>query len=141
MIRGSPAQVLHRVLIQHESDVVVARHVARDVMARHGFRDLAAESVAIAVTEIARNIVVHAGRGEISFGIVADPPGMVVVATDEGPGIPHLACAMQDGFSTSGGLGFGLAGAQRLMDEFEIESQTGSGTTIIMKKWSRDDKC
>jgi serine/threonine-protein kinase RsbT len=61
----------------------------------------------------------------------------VVVARDKGPGIPDIAQAMQDGHSTSHGLGFGLPGAKRLMDEFDIISQVGKGTTIVMKKWAR----
>jgi len=137
MERATPeAQV--RVFIRDESDVVVARRRARELASRQGLSEAGVEALATAVTEIARNIVVHAGGGEILFGRVVDGPrrGVVVIARDTGPGIPDVEQAMQDGFSTKHGLGFGLPGARRLVDEFEIESKTGAGTTVTLRKWA-----
>jgi len=132
----SGAQV--RVFIRDESDVAVARRRARELASQQGLSEVEAEALATAVTEIARNIVVHAGSGEILFGLIADAPrrGVVVIARDTGPGIPDVEQAMQDGFSTKHGLGFGLPGARRLVDEFEIESKTGAGTTVTLRKWT-----
>jgi len=92
--------------------------------------------IAAAISEIARNILMYAKRGEIELRAVAtaDRNGIIVVARDSGPGIKDIQRAMQDGFTTSGGLGLGLPGAKRLMDEFEIVSN-GNGTTVTMKKW------
>jgi len=133
---ASEAQV--RVFIRDESDVAVARRRARELASQQGLSEVEAEALATAVTEIARNIVVHAGGGEILFERVVDAPrrGVVVIARDTGPGIPDVEQAMQDGFSTKHGLGFGLPGARRLVDEFEIESKTGAGTTVTLRKWT-----
>src|SRR5437868_3006020 len=105
------------VSVRHESDVTIARRCARDLASQQGLSEVEAEALATAVTEIARNILVHAGNGEILFGAVGDAlnRGVVVTARDAGPGIAHIEQAMQDGFSTSGGLGFGLPGARRLV--------------------------
>src|SRR5438034_11579176 len=83
----------------------------------------------------------YAKRGEISLGVVAngDQQGVVIVARDQGPGIPDVTRALQDGYSTSGGLGLGLPGARRLMDDFDVVSISGKGTTVRMKKWRRRD--
>jgi serine/threonine-protein kinase RsbT len=124
--------------IRDETDVVVARRRTRELAAHQGLSEAEAEALATAVTEIARNIVVHAGSGEMRFGVVdeATRRGVVVNARDTGSGIPQIEEAMQDGFSTRGGLGFGLPGARRLVDEFEIESEVGAGTTVTLWKWA-----
>jgi len=126
-----------RVVIRDESDVVIARRHTRDLASQQGLTATATQALATAVTEIARNIIVHAGCGEILVASIADATrcGVVVTALDVGPGIPHIARAMRDGFSTNGSLGFGLPGAQRLVDEFEIESTAGVGTRITLRKW------
>lgn len=137
MDRVTP-EIRLRVRIGDESDLVVARRRTRDLASQQGLSESAAEALATAVTEIARNIVVHAGPGEILLGAVADASrrGVVVTAHDSGPGIAQVEQAMQDGFSTRGGLGFGLSGARRLVDEFEIESKVGAGTTVTLRKWA-----
>jgi serine/threonine-protein kinase RsbT len=115
-------------------------------MARKRVRDLAQperlapawiEALATAVTEVARNIVVHAGSGEIRMGVIAEGKrhGIAVVALDQGSGIDDIERAMQDGYSTAQGLGLGLSSARRLVDTFEIFSKRGSGTTVVMRKW------
>jgi len=93
--------------------------------------------IATAISEVARNIVDHAKRGEILIEPFQQngKHGMLIVARDEGPGIPNVAQAMQYGYSTRKGLGVGLPGAKWLMDEFEVDSKVGKGTTITMKKW------
>jgi serine/threonine-protein kinase RsbT len=95
--------------------------------------------VATAISELARNIVRYAVRGEIILRLVQNDgkKGIEVVANDDGPGIPDVGLAMQDGYSTSGGLGLGLPGTRRLMDDFEITSDFGKGTTVTVRRWRR----
>ena len=133
---GAGREILARVSIRDEWDLVVARRRTRELGSRHGLSPSAAEALATAVTEIARNIVVHAGSGEILFGAGDGPEGGVIVtASDTGPGM-RIDEAMQDGFSTRGGLGLGLPGARSLVDHFFIESRVGEGTTITLRKWA-----
>jgi serine/threonine-protein kinase RsbT len=102
-----------------------------------GFSTGDATLIATAISELARNIVSYARKGQITLKIVngLNRQGVAVVATDDGPGIPDIRQALRDGFSTSGSLGLGLPGVRRLMDEFEITSQPGRGTTVTVKKW------
>ena len=126
--------------IRHESDIVAARREGRTLGAQLGFTSGELTVIATAISEVARNIVVYAKMGEIRVGIEHDNggrKGLVVVAQDDGPGIKDLERAMRDGFSSAGGLGLGLPGARRLMDEFEIVSEVGKGTKLTMKKWAR----
>ena len=125
--------------IAADVDVVQARLQGRELAAEAGFSTGDQTVIAAAISEIARNILNYAKRGEITLQLVpnGDHHGVVVIAHDEGPGIPDIPRAMQDGYSTSGGLGLGLPGARRLMDEFEVKSTVGQGTTVIMKKWRR----
>jgi serine/threonine-protein kinase RsbT len=125
--------------IAADVDVVNARQKGRDVAAEAGFSSGDQTVIAAAISEIARNILMYAKRGEIMLSLVAngDRQGVVVVARDQGPGIPDVARALQDGYSTSGGLGLGLPGARRLMDDFDVTSAVGKGTTVTMKKWRR----
>lgn len=126
-----------RVIIRDESDLAVARRRVRELGLQQGLPEASIAALATAVTEIARNIIVHAGCGEMSFAAAGDARrhGVVVVARDAGPGISNVEQAMQDGYSTGGGLGLGLAGAQRLVDEFELESIVGFGVTITLRQW------
>jgi serine/threonine-protein kinase RsbT len=125
------------VLIARDGDVVTARQKGRELAMEVGFSGSELTIIATAISEIARNIVVYAERGEITFNTIleGDRRGLVIVAADHGPGIPDIEQAMQDGFSTGKSLGLGLPGAKRLMDEFDIISEVGRGTTITMKKW------
>ena len=129
----------HRLPIGSEHDILTARQRGRELAAEVGFSGSDLTIVATAISEIARNIVEYAGLGEIAFTLVRDGQsrGIVVVARDEGPGIPDAALAMQDGYSTGRSLGLGLPGARRLMDEFDLQSEVGRGTTVTMKKWIR----
>ena len=126
-----------RVAINSDQDIVGARQKGRTLATALGFSAADATLIATAISELARNIVSYARKGEIRLqrGPNATHPGIMVVASDDGPGIPNIQQAMRDGFSTSGSLGLGLPGVRRLMDEFEIVSQTGRGTTVTVKKW------
>lgn len=123
--------------IRSDRDIIVARHEGRRIAADLGFAGSELTLIATAISELARNIVKFAHRGEISINAVQNGTrsGISIIASDEGPGIPDLSAAMKDGFSTSKGLGLGLPGTRRIMDDFEIDSQPGAGTTVIVKKW------
>jgi serine/threonine-protein kinase RsbT len=128
-----------RVPIWHAADIVTARQKGRELAAKGGFSCTEQTLIATAISEVARNIVEYAERGEIALSpIVRDGrPGIVVIARDTGPGIPDLELAMRDGYSTGKSLGMGLSGAKRLMDEFALLSVLGEGTTVTMTKWAR----
>ena len=123
--------------ISSDADIVIARQQGRALAERIGFTGSNLAVVATAISEVARNIVEYAKRGEIVLKAVnlGGRQGLTVMARDQGPGIPDIALAMQDGYSTAKGLGLGLPGARRLMDEFEIISKVGRGTTVTLKKW------
>jgi serine/threonine-protein kinase RsbT len=127
------------VRIHHESDIVLARQQGRDMAAELGFTPSELALVATAISEITRNVIAYAVRGEMTIRVVANGRrrGIEIVVRDEGPGISDLERAMQDGYSTGGGLGLGLPGARRLMDDFEIASRPGKGTRVLMRKWSK----
>ena len=122
---------------QLEKDIVVARQEGRTLAMSLGFSPGDATLLATAISELARNIVTYANVGDILLDTVngAARLGMQVVARDEGPGIADVQQALRDGFSTSGGLGLGLPGVRRLVDEFLIVSDGTSGTTVTIKKW------
>jgi serine/threonine-protein kinase RsbT len=123
--------------VESDADIVTARQKGRELAAQAGFSGSDLTLIATAISEVARNIITYAERGEIALTIAqrGGRRGLVVVARDEGPGIADIEQAMQDGFSTGKSLGLGLPGARRLMDEFEIASAVGKGTTITMRKW------
>jgi serine/threonine-protein kinase RsbT len=125
------------VAINSDQDIVLARQKGRAKAIELGFSSGDATLIATAISELARNIVAYAGKGRITLKVVngLNRQGISVVASDEGPGIPDVRQALRDGFSTSGSLGLGLPGVRRLMDEFEITSQPGRGTTVVVKKW------
>ena len=124
--------------ITADVDILAVRQKARALAAALHFSSGELTLIATAISEVARNIVVYAQRGEIVLRIVeaGGRRGLMVIARDRGPGIGDIEQAMHDGFSTSGSLGLGLPGARRLMDEFEIVSASGRGTVITMTKWA-----
>ena len=126
-----------RVAINSDQDIVVARQKGRVMANDLGFSSGDATLIATAISELARNIVSYARKGEIKLkGIHGSSQiGILVVASDEGPGIVDIRQALRDGFSTSGSLGLGLPGVRRLMDDFDIYSQPGKGTIVAVKKW------
>jgi serine/threonine-protein kinase RsbT len=125
--------------INSDIDVVAARQKGRELAAELGFVSTDSTLLATAISELARNIVRYAKHGEILIASVqsGELVGITVVARDKGPGIANISLAMQDGFSTSGGLGLGLPGVKRLMDEFHLVSDGNNGTTVTIKKWKR----
>jgi RNA polymerase sigma factor (sigma-70 family) len=129
-----------RIPVQADADVVAARKQGRELAAQAGFTATELTIIATAISEIARNIVMFANRGEVVVSLVGENSrqGVTVVARDSGPGIPDLERALQDGSSGYGGMGLGLPGSRRLMDEFEITSEVDKGTTVTMTKWRRD---
>jgi len=119
------------------SDIVTARLQGRELAERLGFTKGEATLIATAISELARNIVQYAGHGDIMLRVAANRThaGIVVVARDRGPGIVDPDLALRPGFSTSGGLGLGLPGVRRIMDEFQITSNPRDGTTVTVTKW------
>jgi serine/threonine-protein kinase RsbT len=139
-IKNCPVINEIHVSIGSDSDIVTARQRGRALVAELGFSITDTVMVATSISELARNIVLYAGRGEIVLGVAVNDlgkRGVVVVARDEGPGIDDVGRAMRSGYSTSGSLGLGLPGVNRLMDEFQILSVVGKGTVITAKKWTR----
>ena len=139
---AGPSTGEHRVRVATDKDIVEARQLARALAEELGFSAGDATVVATAVSELARNIVDYAPPGEMTVRLVSngERKGLVLIATDNGPGISDIALAMRDGFSTAGRLGLGLPGVRRLMDDFEIVSQPGQGTRVTAKKWiTRND--
>ena len=125
--------------VASDDDLVAARREGRMLAEQLGFSTSEATLVATAISELARNIVSYARRGEILVSLVhnGNKRGISIVARDEGPGILDINLAMREGYSTSGGLGIGLPGVRRIMDEFDIASDVGRGTTITITKWKR----
>jgi serine/threonine-protein kinase RsbT len=128
-----------RLRINSDFDIIVARRKGREMAKLLGFGPTDSTLIATAISELARNIVTYACGGAIVLLPIehADPEGILVMAFDQGPGIPDVVQALQDGYSTSGSLGLGLPGVKRLMDEFEITSDMRQGTTVTARKWLR----
>lgn len=125
------------VKIDNPDAIVAARRAGRELATELAFSLTDITMIATAISEVARNIARYAGCGEIRLG-VGERYGhrmLVVEAVDKGPGIPDIERALEDGYSTSSGLGLGLPGARRLMDDFEIWSEPGAGTVVTM--WKR----
>lgn len=128
-----------RIAIQSDADVIKVRQQARMMGKELGFSAGDSTLIATAISELARNIVEYACNGEIILSLLTHGPqrGISIIARDNGPGIVDIERAMQDGYSTGKGLGLGLPGTKRLMDEFEISSALGQGTVVKVKKWVR----
>lgn len=123
--------------VRSDVDIVPARARGRAMAGELGFSRTDATLVATAISELARNIVVHAGSGEIVLKLAHDQgrAAVVVVARDRGPGIADVEAALRDGYGTKGGLGLGLSGVRRIVDEFDIQTAPGRGTTVTMGMW------
>jgi serine/threonine-protein kinase RsbT len=138
-LREAVSKTEFQVKVGSDVDIVLARQKGRDLAENLGFSALDLTLIATAISELARNILQYGQNGEILVGTIhhRGRRGVFVIARDEGPGIPDLRRAMEAGFSTSGGLGLGLKGVKRFMDNFEIRSEIGRGTTVKVKKWIR----
>lgn len=122
-----------------EWDIVAARQLGRNVAKELGFGTVDQARITTAISELARNIYLYAGKGRIEIQQLTQNglKGILIIAADDGPGIPDIRQVMEDGFTTSGGLGAGLPGVKRLMDDFKIETIIGEGTDIRATKWLR----
>jgi serine/threonine-protein kinase RsbT len=126
--------------IESDADVVTARQQARAMAGDLELTSTDQTLLATAISEVARNITTYAVRGEVELSVVHDDngrEGIRVIARDQGPGIENLEQAMQDGYTSGGGLGLGLPGARRLVDDFNIETAPGQGTTVTLVMWAR----
>lgn len=126
------------VKIDSLADIVAARQHARTIAAEAGFSVCDSTLITTAISEMTRNILEYAHHGEVTIALLKNgaKAGVKIVARDQGPGIADIAQVMQDGYSSRKGMGIGLPGTKRLMDEFEIKSKIGNGTTVTMKKWN-----
>ncbi len=125
------------VVIKVDADIVTARQEGRALAHQIGFSGSDQVLIATAISEAARNILQYARSGEIFLGHIknGEKEGILIVARDQGPGIKDIRRVMEDGYSSSGGLGLGLPGIKRLMSEMDIQSTPGKGTTVTFKKW------
>ena len=126
--------------IESDSDVVTARQRARELAGKLELTSTDQTLLATAISEVARNITTYAKRGEVELTVVRDDngrEGIRVIARDQGPGIENVELALQDGYTSGGGLGLGLPGARRLVDDFHIETAPGQGTTVTLVMWAR----
>lgn len=132
---GEPDSI--RIPIASDLDLVAARQAGRRLAQELGFSSTDQTLIATAISEVARNIVQHAKKGEVIVSRIDEHgrQGVLVVAQDAGPGIPDVDLALREGYTTGSGLGLGLPGARRLMEDFELRSEVGKGTTVVMKKW------
>lgn len=128
---------LRRTPINNDLDIVAARVEGRNLAKEMGFGIIDQARIATAISELARNVVLYAHSGQIILKQIDtnEKIGLEIICEDQGPGIRDVDLVMRDGYSTTRGLGMGLPGTKRLMDEFEIESQVGIGTTVIVRKW------
>lgn len=140
MVGSNPAE--ERLIIRDEVDIISARQRAREVAKALGFGAVDQSRIATAVSELTRNVVRYAtdGRGEMLLRTHVQSgrgTGIEIVVRDDGPGIPDIEQAMRAGFTSGPGMGMGLPGTKRLMDEMEIESAPGHGTIVTIRKWRR----
>ena len=124
--------------VRIEQDVVIARQIVRKLAQDCGMRLVDQTKLVTAVSELARNTVVYGGGGDMDWVLFAEGTrsGVRLTFRDEGPGIADIKLAMTDGWTSGGGLGLGLTGAKRLVDEFDLDSSPGAGTRISIAKWS-----
>lgn len=125
--------------IKGSEDIILARQIAREMAKELGFGLADQTRITTAVSELSRNIYQYAGTGRVVVKALSESAkkGIEIIAEDKGPGIPDIELAMQDGYSTRKGLGQGLPGTKRLMDEFEIKSEVGKGAAVTIRKWLR----
>ena len=124
--------------VRLEQDVVMARQLVRKLASEAGMRLVDLTKLVTAVSELARNTVVYGGGGDMDWSVLEDgvQVGVRLLFRDEGPGIPDLKLAMTDGWTSGNGMGLGLTGARRLVDEFELDTTPGEGTRITITRWT-----
>jgi serine/threonine-protein kinase RsbT len=123
--------------IRVSEDIVRMRASVRQAAIAQGLSLVDQTKIVTAASELARNQLDYGGGGEVEITTLSEPPrrGVRLVFTDKGPGIPDIAQALTDGFTSGGGLGLGLSGAKRLSNEFSIESKVGEGTQVTIARW------
>lgn len=131
------SDLLHSVIIHTFDDVLNARKKAREILDSYQYSTLDQTKFITAISELLRNVIIHAGKGQIDFHRISksNSVGIRCVVSDSGPGISDVTKAMMEGYSSVGSLGLGLSGAKNLSDDFKINSTPGSGTTIQITKW------
>jgi serine/threonine-protein kinase RsbT len=124
-------------LVQSEQDVVAARQAIRKAAQQIGFSIVDQTKIVTAASELARNALVYGGGGLLEWETVASngKQGLKLTVSDKGPGIENMTLAMKDGWTSGGGLGLGLPGTKRLVNDFKITSERGVGTTVIVTRW------
>ena len=137
--RSRTVEPVARVDVRSDADVCTAREKGRAIARDLGFSASDLTMIATAISELARNLIWYAGHGEVQLTVERDDSlsGLVVIASDDAPGIPDVTKALRDGVSTSGSFGLGLSGVRRLMDDFQIDSSVDKGTVVTAKKWRR----
>ena len=138
MTEGFTSLESRSIRLETERDIAVARNEVRNIASQLGFRLIDQTRLTTVASELARNIVKYAGRGRLiaqSASSANGKRGLRLIFEDEGPGIADIDSAMRDGYSTGGGLGKGLPGSKRMVDEFKIESTAGSGTRVTVVRW------
>ncbi len=123
--------------IQSAADIVVARQAVRSASLQVGFSLVDQTKIVTAASELARNTLDYGGGGIIRLEQLEENPrkGLRLIFEDHGPGIPDIQLALKDGYTTGGGLGLGLGGARRLVNDFEIHSEPGQGTRVLITRW------
>ena len=136
----SPVPSSGEMQIKAENDIVAARRAVRDLATQFGFAPTDVTRIVTAASELARNVFKYAGEGIMRWNRLRsdDRSGIELQFVDHGPGIADVSRALELGYSTGGGLGLGLPGAKRLVDELEIQSAVGQGTTVTLRKWRRN---
>ena len=139
MTTGDDLAAMERLVVRSDQDVVRVRQLVRTLAVSVKLSLVDQTKLVTAASELARNTLVYGGGGTVDAGRVDSGrrSGIRVVFTDQGPGIPDLDLALTDGYTTGGGLGLGLSGARRLVDEFDIDTAVGRGTRISVTKWCR----
>lgn len=135
----SALQPATQIALRTEEDLLTVRHAVRAATLRIGFGIVDQTRVVTAASELARNAYIHGGGGALSIECLRQGGmrGLRLTIRDEGPGIPDLEAALTDGFTTGAGLGHGLGGARRLMDDFDVHTAPGRGTTVVATRWVR----
>jgi serine/threonine-protein kinase RsbT len=137
MTLAGTVQRTETIPIQNSSDVVVVRQRVRALTIEMKFSLVEQTKIVTAASELGRNTLEHGGGGSLELGIIVNGArrGLRMYFSDQGPGIPDVAAALRDGYTTGGGMGLGLGGSKRLMNEFEIDTKPGSGTRITVIRW------
>ena len=138
----SRQEILQNIQIENNIDLVKARQVVRTVAKDLNFNIVNQTKLITAVSELTRNVLIYSGKGKIVIELLETDinKGLRITVTDDGPGIPDIDLAITDGYSTSKGLGKGLSGTKRLMDDFSIQSEVGKGTEVVIIKWMNPSK-